>query len=570
MGRRFIELDPMPEIRTHWIRRAIAALRERRAAAPRKFGPFLGLSLLTHLVVFGILLVMAEAPAPTPADAYRANVLAFSRALEQMRQAPGRVRLDLAASPSGERKGLEEDIGSLFRFEKDISESDKVRFFRSILEAGGIFGANSRLDTEIGAFFVARAAAGDAYEVDKIDRATMEKLGRLAADAEASKAGPSSGEAADTPGAELGPADVPREYLLRDCPYAEILARGPRLFTVFDGFPDLGDLNGSSSPGAGDRSVVRPYDGAPSPRPAGVMLLTVRPSFSGEAQRPPVLSLPPAERGRILDELMTMDEPDQLEAFKTRYLEVYDPGRGDLAALAREFFYSNLNGVFVVTDPVTSAFDAVEGIHLRRPVYEVYSTYGRRWLKNETGAALLFNLASSYDFERRTLEALFAAGDEARRILSGSDAVPGKHLPRLKAYVISGLSEEVAELAGRMRLSLEALSALYLRRQEEIYRHLAGLGGEIMNRALYDWGRLDWERGRYEDAYGKWRRADRTCVVPSRTFRRILGLIDRYDITKSATALGDVGTFLSSEESLDKQALLARHQKFGTWKKRDF
>ncbi len=513
---------------------------------------------------------MAEVPEPTPADAYRANALALSRALDSMRQVPGRVQLALGAGSLEARKGLEEDIGSLFRFERGVSEADKVRFFRSILEAGGIFDANSRLDTETGAFFVAQAASGDAYDVDKIGRVTMEKLSRLAADAEASKAGPSSGEAEDTPGAALGPTGVPREYLLRDCPYAEILARGPRLFTVFDGFPDLGDVNDSSSPSAGDRSVVRPYDGAPSPLPPGVILLTVRPSFSGEAQLPPVLSLPPAERSRILDELMTMDEPDQLEAFRTRYLEVYDPDRGDLAALTREFFYSNLNGVFVVTDPVTSAFDAVEGIYLRRSVYEVYSTYGRRWLKNKAGAALLLNLASAYDFERRTLEALFAAGDEARRILSGSDAVPGKHLPRLKAYVISSLSAEVAELAGRMRVSLEDLSALYVRRQEEIYRHLTGLGGEIMNRALYDWGRLDWERGRYEDAYGRWRRADRTCVVSSRTFRRILGLIDRYDITKSVTALGDVGTFLSSEESLDKQALLARHLKFGTWEKRGF
>jgi hypothetical protein len=567
MGRWFIELDPGPEVRTPWIRRLIDTVREGRSAAPRRFGAFVGLSLLTHVALLVLLLVMAEAPETAPADAYRANALAFSRALEGMGQVPGRVRLALGPASLEARKGLEEDIGSLFRFERGVSEADKVRFFRSILEAGGIFDANSRLDTETGAFFVSQAASGDAYMVDKIDRATLEKIGRMAEEA---KSGVPPGEAPDAARDEFGPTDVPRQYLTRDCPYPEILARGPRLFTVFNGFPDLGAAADRPSPPAEDRGAERPAGGGPSAYQPGVILLTVNPSSSGETLAPPVLGLAPAERLRILDELMALGEADQLEAFRTRYLDVYDPDRGDLAALTREYFYSNLNGVFIVTDPVTSAFDAVEGLYLKKPVYETYAAYGRRLRRTKTGAALLLNLASAYDFERRTLEALSEAGAEARWVMATPTDLPGQHQPRLKAYVIDRLAAEVSDLAARMGMSLAELSGLYLGRQEEIYQDLTTLGGEVMNRALFDWGRLDWELGRRAEAIAKWKRADMTCALPSRAFRRIMNLIDRYDVAKSPSALADIGQILLADEAIDKQDLLLRHLKFGTWKKRAF
>jgi hypothetical protein len=568
MGWYFLELDPAPEARDHLIRRFLEALRERGHAPPDRFGTFLGLSFLAHLVLFGILLAMAGAPEVTPADAYYANSRAFSLALEQMGQTPGHVQLALSGSPKGKEKGLEEDIGSLFRFDKDISESDKVHFFRSILEAGGIFDANGRVDTEAGAFFIAQAASGNAYEVDKIDRSTLEEMARIAANVEGTQDGARSAEAADTALAMAGPADVPREYLVRDCPYAEILARGARLFTVFDGFPDLEDEEDRHLPPAGDRDGARPPKIVSPPSQAGVILLSVGHSV---ASRPlPILNQSPAERLRIIDELMSLNEPDQLEAFKTQYLDVYDPDRGDLAALAREFFYDNLNGVFIVTDPATTAFDAVEGIFLKRPVYETYARYGRRLRGSRTGAALLLNLASTYGFERRTLAALAEAGGEARWITATPTTIPWQHQPRLKAFIVDRLSREVIDLAARMDLSIGDLSGIYLQRQEAIYRRLTGLGGDIMNRALFDWGRLDWELGRHPEAIKKWKRADRTCALSPRAFRSILEIISRHDVTRSPQGLASIGQILLSSESLDKQDLLTRYLKYGTWKKRAF
>lgn len=565
MGRRFIELDPSPEVRTPLVKRVRRALREHRSASPRKFGAFLGFSVFVHLALFGILLVMAEAPETTPADAYRANARAFSRALDEMGQAPGRVQLALEGGPARERNGLEEDIGALFRFAKDISEPDKVRFFRSVLEAGGIFDAGGRVDTEVGAFYVAQAASGDAYEVDMIDRTILDKIARMAEDAAAEAL---SAVAEGMALAETGPADVPREYLARDCPYEEILARGPRLFTVFDGFPDLGEEEDRPVPSDGDPSGARPAESGFASFPTGVILLSVRPAISG--QTAPVLSLSSAERQRILDELMALGEADQLEAFKTRYLDIYDPDGGDLAALTREFFYANLNGVFIVTDPVTTAFDAVEGIHLRRAVYETYARYGRSLRRTRTGAALLLNLASAYDFERRTLEALFEAGGEARWVMATPTTPSWQHQPRLKAYVIERLSSEIADLAARTGLTVVDLSGMYLRRQEEIYRRLTRFGGEVMNRALFDWGRLDWELGRHAEAVAKWKRADMTCALSPRSFRSILAIMDRYDVVRIPKALADIGRTLLSNEALDKQDLLARHLKYGTWQKRSF
>lgn len=565
MGRRFIELVPSPEIRAPLVRRALGALREHRPASPRRFGAFLGFSLFAHLALFGILLVTAEAPVISPADAYRANARAFSRALSQMGQAPGQVQLALEGSPTRERKDLEADIGRLFHFAKDISEPDKVRFFRSILEAGGILDAGGRVDTEVGAFYIAQAASGDAYEVDMIDRSVLDRIARMAAD------GAAEARAAESAGAvraETGPADAPREYVTRDCPYAEILARGPRLFTIFDGFPDLGEEEDRPLPSAGDRSGARPGEGGFPRFPTGVILLSARPAL---AARPvPVLSLSSAERGRILDELIELGEDDQLETFKTRYLDVYDPDGGDMAVLTREFFYSNLNGVFIVTDPVTAAFDAVEGIHLRRAVYETYARYGRLLRRTRTGAALLLNLASAYDFERRTLEALAEAGREARWVMATTTAPSWQHQPRLKAYVVERLCSAVTELAARMGLTVGELSSMYLRRQEEIYRRLTGFGGDVMNRALFDWGRLDWALGRHAEAVAKWDRADKTGALSPRAFRSILAIMDRYEVVGSPKALADIERILLSNEALDKQDLLARHLKYGTWAKRAF
>ena len=180
----------------------------------------------------------------------------------------------------------------------------------------------------------------------------------------------------------------------------------------------------------------------------------------------------------------------------------------------------------------------------------------------------MLNLAFSYDFERRTLNALFDAHDDARRVMAGAQEVPGKYQPRLKAYVINQLYQEVSDLGGRMGLSPEDLSGLYVRRQEEIYELLADLGGEAGNRALYAWGRLDWERERFEAATEKWKRADMSYPLSSRAFRRIREMIDRYDITTSVTALKDVDRILGNEDVYDKQNLLDRHLKFNTWKKR--
>jgi len=566
MGQRFIELASDPEVRSHRIRAFLKAWRERPVRLPEKFGVFICFSLLSHLILFGILLVMGYAQNSKPTAIFQSNLRAYSRALMEIEREAGRVPLSESPSSPKALDDLGEDIGSLFRFEKDISEQDKVRFFRSILESGKILDTGGRLEMATGAFFVTKSASGDAYEVNKVDRATLDKIDQLNESRNMSPTEDQPGGDPEKNRTEHGPTEVPGEYLYRESPYAEILARGPRLFTVFNGFPDLAGER--QAPSAGDRSDAAPIRAGALSSQSGIIFLTTRsPSANAEGDRA-VLRLSPEERGRILDELMVLMEPEQLDAFKGRYLDAYDPDRGDLAPLTREFCYSNLNSVFIVTDLVTSTFDAIEGIHFKRPVYDFYAAYGRRLFKSKTGGALLLNLAFSYDFERRTLNALFDAHDDARRVMAGAQEVPGKYQPRLKAYVINQLYQEVSDLGGRMGLSPEDLSGLYVRRQEEIYELLADLGGEAGNRALYAWGRLDWERERFEAATEKWKRADMSYPLSSRAFRRIREMIDRYDITTSVTALKDVDRILGNEDVYDKQNLLDRHLKFNTWKKR--
>jgi len=117
-------------------------------------------------------------------------------------------------------------------------------------------------------------------------------------------------------------------------------------------------------------------------------------------------------------------------------------------------------------------------------------------------------------------------------------------------------------LNGTVSVSFGDLSALYLRRQEEIYRHVSELGGEARNRALWLWGRLRWELGDIDSAVALWKRADMSYPLPSRAFRTIREKIDRYDSTKITVSAGfshDVNEWLMAENAQDRQVLLERH-----------
>ena len=582
MGKGFLQLGDTPEAVTPRLKTLIDLLRLRGRAFLENFGVFIGLSVLCHIAVFGVIAAQGARSVPSGAEAIRSNINAFSQAvLERERGIPA------------ERSGTETDdpvsfadqaeaISSLLRFDRTISDRGKTDFFRSLLEAAdgathvpddlpsapdlslSLTEALADREKFVGpssdAFFITRNLVDDTVEVDALDRATLEKIEAMT---------PSEKSAADD-AVRYGAASVPADYLLKRSPYAAISARGPRLFTVFRGFPDIG--GDSAATPAATVAAARPDREVSQDPPANFVYLVARPVPSGDGHGKAPLILPAEERARVLDDLMAMKEPEQLEAFKARYLDVYDPDPGDLAVLTREFFYSNLNNIFVLTNPVASTFDVIEGIYFRRAVCDTFVAYARRLSDTKTGAELMLNLASTYDFERRALDALAESRADVRRVLDeDGPGLSEAGQVGLKAFVLDKLYREVVDLNGTLGVSFGDLSTLYLRREEEIYRSVMDMGGEARNRALWLWGRLRWEIGDPDNALTLWKRVDTSHPLASRAFSRISGVIQRYDqasIAKSARFANDVDEWLKAEAALDRQALLDRHIKFRTWAKR--
>lgn len=582
MGKRLLQLGGAPEAVAPRLKTLIELLRLRSRAFLDNFGVFIGLSVLCHIAVFGVIAAQGARSVPSGADALRSNINAFAQAVMEREHGPAGER---SGTDTGDLVGFAdqaEAISSLLRFDKTISDRGKTDFFRSLLEAAegvthvpddlpsapdpsfslteALAGREKFVAPSSDAFFVIRNLVDDTVEVDALDRATLEKIEAMSP----------AEESTANDAARYGAASVPADYLLKKSPYAAISARGPRLFTVFRGFPEIaGD---STATPAASVPAARTNREVPQDPPASFVYLVARPAPSGDARGKTALILPAEERARVLDELMVMKNPEQLEAFMARYLDVYDPDQGDLAVLTREFFYSNLNNIFVLTNPVASTFDVIEGIYFRRAVYDTFVAYARRLNDTKTGVELVLNLASTYDFERRALDALVESRDDVQRVL----AEEGRGLSeagqvRLKAFVLDKLYREIVDLNGTLGVSFGDLSTLYLRREEEIYRRVLDMGGEARNRALWHWGRLRWELGDPDNALTLWKRVDMSQPLASRAFRRICGVIQRYDqasIAKSARFANDVDEWLLAEAALDRQALLNRHIKYRTWAKR--
>jgi hypothetical protein len=367
MRRRFIQLAGAGDHPALTIRGLIRSLRSFNALRRRlfdKFSGFVALSLVLHLAGIGILIVTGNAPRADAAAAPRSNLRAFARAMEGLRTDAGPGRSVDPASALARRaiEELEEQLDSLFRFEKGITEREKAEFFRSLLQmvqaaateappgtpsAPGpeasleeFLEASRRLDASGGAaFFITKSVVSGVFEIDKLDRAALESIERASRESGAAEAeGPPDGHPVTILN-EFGPVEVPREYFYRRSPYADILARGPRLFTVFKGFARLSD--DAPAPALEDpATAARASPGRDETRslPMGVVYLGSRLPARTPGAEKPALSLPRGERARLLDEFMELKEPEQLEAFRRRFLEVYDPDGSDMAALTRDFF----------------------------------------------------------------------------------------------------------------------------------------------------------------------------------------------------------------------------------------
>ncbi len=322
---------------------------------------------------------------------------------------------------------------------------------------------------------------------------------------------------------------LPLEYYFRECPYDDMLARSAGLFYAVEGFPDLREEEDSS-----ERIEQLTSDCTPPKVFLGSLVVYIiqAPEAASPIQDLPkplsALDVSEHDVARILDELISLPEKDQFARFADEFLEAYDPRSEDLASLTGEFVYNNLSTIFLVKEAFPAAFDFIEELFYNKEYQNYLASYWRRHPMTETGSELLLILASLYDFEKRTLSLLFDAYLPARDILSDKRHETDVFSQKAKAFVVRQVMEDLLRRLDEQGFeSEEDLLQIYEREQVKIYQILVELDGRPRNRALFAWGRMLWEAGRYGEAILKWRAIDGDFGY--KTFQEIRHFISVYD-----------------------------------------
>jgi hypothetical protein len=209
------------------------------------------------------------------------------------------------------------------------------------------------------------------------------------------------------------------------------------------------------------------------------------------------------------------------------------------------------------------AFDFVEELYYKRPLYDAFTVYALRNPDTRTSAEFLFSLADAYDFERRTLVFLDAVAADAADMLANRARRTSAFDFKAKAFVLRELAGDVrSDLKRRGFGSLEEVARRYRKETLAIYDLLAEMGGEIWDRALYATGLTLWEDGRRADAFAAWRNIGEAYSLPA--YKRIRPHLDR-NRDDFLAAFSRVGVILADEAQVGNAPLLRRQLKYHKW-----
>lgn len=307
---------------------------------------------------------------------------------------------------------------------------------------------------------------------------------------------------------------VPAQYFFRHSPYEQILAQGVHLFHIVDGFPSI-----TKKPHVDIHFVDTESDALfkdQKERAFKVVLL------SGMSCSQAVLYKDPEAKEELiltesfkehfddfLDKFLALPEEEQFLYFKKKYLDKYDLNSEELAYLTRRFIYSNLNNIIVPVSDISSAFDYIEEIYFNKPLEYQFMKFLRENPDTTVSAEFLLTLASHFDFERRAIEYLYNAYDEAKKYLSQKYKVSEVFNKNAKCYIIKNIYEKLHKiLEERGYSSLDKVSARYVEEQINLYETVINMGGQSRNHALYDLGCLYWELGLRDLALATWTQID--------------------------------------------------------------
>jgi len=365
--------------------------------------------------------------------------------------------------------------------------------------------------------------------------------------------------------------EIPAEYFYRSSPYEKIIAKGIKLFSIVKGFPDIkaleeeGGVFTSEVTGREEKEIIEPSEG-----------INFKVIYYGElnleektSEEKPISAgkkflLPRRNWPELLDALMAYPEEEQFRRFETEYLQQYDPNDPDLAEFIREFVNSNINGVIFIDDPFVAAFDSLEELFYKKPVFERLLFYIKKVPDSFLVSEFLFCLASSLDFERRVIDYLNKAYPLARECLVRNYGLDYAFNSLAKALTIKTVYEDLRKyLAAAGFSSIDEVLDKYNQEELKIYRYLARKGGEVSDRALFALGSLFWKQGDKSEAVKTWKKI--SLAYKTQPFPVIRGKL--YDPRFSIAEEG-INVCLDREARHFTYYLNQRAIKFHKWSRR--
>ena len=266
----------------------------------------------------------------------------------------------------------------------------------------------------------------------------------------------------------------------------------------------------------------------------------------------------------ILDELMAYPEEVQFSIFEKDYLNKYDWNDPELAAFTKSFINSNLNGVIFIEDEFTAAFDALEELFYKKPIFERIAVLIESHPPSPVRDELLFCLASSLDMERRVIRNLARAYPQAKDIYVKKASLDYVFNSLPKAFVLKQVYEELKKSLSRKGYSSldEALNK-HLEAELKIYQELEGRGGRTGARALYALGLTYWEKGEKEKAIKTWREIKGVNLPAS-----IIAIQQVIEETPAIKLDEEIEAELNYQSAKNSRFLYRRQMQFDKWARR--
>lgn len=364
---------------------------------------------------------------------------------------------------------------------------------------------------------------------------------------------------------------VPEGYFFRDSPYEELLALGADLFYVVTGFPSI-YKKFEQTKKIGEDINTTEY-GFLDVKKLGVFLVEkvsqsmVASESDTATQKPEFKKTLFDERkmDRILDDLMTLPELEQLEKFQTDYLDRDEIENQSLIKLTQEFTRNNLNTIMFDISDITSAFDYIEEIYFNKALDHFFY---KIWLKtpsSRVGVEFLLCIADHIRFEKNGLYFLHKAYKEANDFLSHKYHQTEMFNKIQKCFVIKDIYENLVKKLPALGFnSIQQVLAYYQDVERGVYTLLLDLGGEAKNIGLYELGRFAWKNELYLEALEHWENIENSYSTKSlQEIRRVIS----QNLELNQTVLF-INSSLNRYGERGQSAFIARLTQYGKWQNR--